>query len=95
MSDKIRQRFLVISFLVILGISLINASTAPIVYNIKDMDNWGPVVLVGIFVSIAAIFWLYRLWNAIMPNIKNWKHLSWSDFVGMVTMIMIVKHLLP
>jgi len=95
MNNKGRQLFILISFILILGLSLFNASTSPITYSVRDVDNWGPVVWVGLFVTIAAIFWLYRLWNVVIPNIENWKRLSWNDFVGMVTMLLIAKHLLP
>ena len=87
--------FVYISFITILSVSLIDACTTPVFYNLRNVDQWGPVALVGMLVTFAVVYWLYRLWNQIIPNITNWKQLSWHDLIGLLTIVMIVRHLIP
>lgn len=87
--------FVLASFFVVLLLSLFNACTVPVYYNLTDMKAWGPVVLVGFVITLVIMVWLHRLWLAVIGNVKNWKKLTWLDITGMVTILLLVKHFVP
>ena len=89
------KKFITGSFILILLVSLIDACTAPVFYSLRDVKSWGRLIPVGICVTFFVVFWAYRLWNQVIPNIKNWKKLTFYDSIGLVAIILLVRHLLP
>jgi hypothetical protein len=87
--------FIIASFLIVLAVSVIDACTAPVFYALKDISLWGPVGVVSTVVTLLVIWWFKHLWNEIIPIIKKGQKINWIETCGLITLILLIKHLLP